>query len=107
MLRTAVLRCAVLNCSCMQQTGRLNDARWHLQNGTYAVPTGAQGLLDIFMIDTNPMIPRYQKEKWWKNAGAHCIATWAWLVETCIHTRWSSTQAAAIGMLSHGKQLQQ
>lgn len=53
----------------VQETGRLNDARWHLQNGSYAVPTGAPQLLDIFLVDTSPMIPRYKKEAWYNNAG--------------------------------------
>jgi hypothetical protein len=74
-LLNVVVSCVVLSLSsqfslCLQQTGRINDARWHLQNGSYAVPTGAQGLLDIFMVDTNPMIPRYRDETWYNNAGA-------------------------------------
>lgn len=56
----------------LQYTGRLNDARWHLQNGSYSVPTGNKGLLDIFAIDTSPMIKRYRDEPWYNNAGA-CI----------------------------------
>lgn len=62
------LRAAV----CLQHTGRLNDARWHLQNGSYAVPTGAPALLSISMIDTSPMIPRYRDESWYNNAGG-CV----------------------------------
>jgi len=70
--------CAVLCCvsrtplsplNVSQHTGRLNDARWHLQNGSYAVPTGARQLVDIFMVDTNPFITRYRDEPWFNNAG--------------------------------------
>jgi hypothetical protein len=64
--------CAVLSQSlcAMQFTGRVNDVRWHCQNGTYNVPTGNAGLLDIIMMDTNPFMPHYQNEAWSKNAGA-------------------------------------
>ena len=60
--------CLLLH-TCLQFTGRSNDARWHLQNGSYAVPTGAPQLLDIFMIDTNPFITRYRDQPWFNNAG--------------------------------------
>lgn len=53
----------------MQFTGRPNDVRWHCQNGTWNVPTGNAGLLDIVMIDTNPFMPHYLNEAWSKNAG--------------------------------------
>lgn len=55
--------------SVWQFTGRPNDVRWHCQNGTWNVPTGNAGLLDIVMIDTNPFMPHYLNEAWSKNAG--------------------------------------
>jgi hypothetical protein len=58
----------------MQFTGRVNDVRWHCQNGTYNVPTGNAGLLDIIMMDTNPFMPHYQKEAWAKNAGGRSFS---------------------------------
>ncbi|GBF89772.1 hypothetical protein Rsub_02942 [Raphidocelis subcapitata] len=50
-------------------TGARNDARWHLANGTWAVPGLPSGLLEIFMVDTNPFITRYLPESWSANAG--------------------------------------
>jgi hypothetical protein len=41
------------------------------------VPTGAGGLVDILMLDTNPFVRRYQKTAWYNNAGKspalHCM----------------------------------
>jgi hypothetical protein len=46
-----------------------NDARWHLSNGTWAVPGLPPGLASITMIDTNPFITRYLKDGFSANAG--------------------------------------
>ena len=53
----------------LQYTGMISDMRWHCRNGTYMVPTGAGGLVDILMMDTNPFLRRYQKTSWYNNAG--------------------------------------
>jgi hypothetical protein len=53
----------------LQYTGTANDVRWHCRNGTYMVPTGSNGLVDIVMVDTNPFLSRYKKKDWYNNAG--------------------------------------
>jgi len=56
-----------------------NDARWHLSNGSWAVPNLPPGLVDIVMVDTNPFITRYLKKGWSNNAGAPLSAV-CWLL---------------------------
>eukprot|EP00879_Flechtneria_rotunda_P026546 GHRR01028314.1.p1 GENE.GHRR01028314.1~~GHRR01028314.1.p1 ORF type:complete len:327 (+),score=74.41 GHRR01028314.1:349-1329(+) len=51
-----------------QYTGTFNDVRWHCQNGSWTVPTGSNGLLDIVMIDTNPFLQEYKAKAWYNNA---------------------------------------
>ena len=45
-----------------------NDARWHLSNGSWAVPGLPPALLAVVMLDTNPFITRYMTKGWAANA---------------------------------------